>query len=179
MDSGQRTAVDLGASIETRRLRRLLVSCAAALLLLTAIAPLASAVTRTYALSSQPQSVSGHGSNAKSYGTWLGKDRSATSFYTALDARYKYTDADNHTVYTKFDLSAEGRTSGATWNGGDASSHESIVSSSWRSFTSPAQIWDAMNTSGVIDATATVRTCLDIPLRPDTCSGGKTIKTSF
>lgn len=138
------------------------------------VAPTASAVTKTYATSTTPQTVTGYSSTGESYGTWVGYDRTKTTIYTGLDARYKFVDADNHSIYTQFHLSAKGRTSGASWSGGDASSHESTVSSSWRSFSSKAQRMEPMNTAGTIDATVTVQTCLDIPWRRDTCSKTRT-----
>lgn len=159
--------------------RRLASTLLATALTVAIVIPTASAVTVTYAASSSPQTVTGYGSTGKSYGTWVAYDRTESTIYTGLTARYRFVDADNHKVYTEFDLSAKGRTSGASWSGGDQSSHESTVSGVWRAFSSPAQRMEAMNTAGVIDASASVRTCLDVPWRIDPCSSSKKITTTF
>lgn len=159
--------------------RRICSVLAAAAVVVGIVAPTASAVTKTYASSGAPQTVKGYGSTGKSYGTWVGYDRTETTIYTGLDAKYKFVDGDNHKVYTEFSLSAKGRTSGASWSGGDASSHESTVSSAWRSFSSQAQRMEPMKTAGTIDATVTVNTCLDVPWRIDPCSTTKKITTTF
>lgn len=143
------------------------------------VAPTATAVTKTFATAASAQSVSAYSSTGKSYGTWVGYDRTDTTIYTGLDAKYKFVDADNHKVYTQFHLSAKGRTSGASWSGGDDSSHESTVSNSWRAFSSKAQRMEPMKTAGTIDATVTVHTCLDVPWRVDPCSTTKKITTTF
>lgn len=128
------------------------------------------ALGASYATSSAPQTVSGYGSTARSYGNWKASRISASQVRSQLTtAYYKYTDAHNHTVYVKMDTQvAPG--SGSINN---ATSHDNIVSGSWTAFRSrpSATLWPATQ-GGTAEVQAVIVTCLDIPARPDVCSSG-------
>lgn len=165
--------------MKNRRVKGPLKTVFAALALVAVVAPAASAVTSTYATGTSPQYASGYGSEVRSYGTWVIYDRTESTVYSGLSAYYKYSDADNHKAYTSLNVTGKSRTSGATFNYTDDSSHENIVSGAWSTFSSPAQMMFGFGTAGITDSTGAVKTCLDIPWRFDPCSTTKTISTSF
>ncbi len=79
------------------------VSVAIAVVLsIACIAPAASGAAIAYATAQSPQYVSGHGSWARSYGTWDAYKSSNQTVRSRLSTSYyRYMDADNHTVYVK------------------------------------------------------------------------------
>lgn len=139
-------------------------------------APSAAAVSTAYASPSSPQTVSGYGSWAKTYGNYTVTRLSATSARATLSSNYyKYYDSDNHTVYTYM-----GATGNGAWttSGTGESSHDNTYSSSWTSFrTRPSKQVNA--TAGPLTTVnGTVITYLDVPWRSDPASSTKYLSFS-
>lgn len=158
MSSNQRRVRTLGATLA--------LACGSILL------PAASAVAVTYATSSSPQTVSGYGSTARTHGNWTATRVSSSQVRSSLTtASYRYTDADNHTVYVTMNTAAPNSTAMNIH-----SSHDNVVSSSWTSFrTRPsANLYPTPITSKA-RVEGAIQTCLDIPARPDVCSGSSAI----
>lgn len=150
-----------------------------AFVLVLGIAPVATAVTVSYATASSPQFTSGYNSQARSYGTWSVYDTGFGSAYSGLNARYKLTNSDNHQAYVVLATTAKKRTSSASASTSQHSSHEHSVSSAWRSFSLAPWSYLRLPSAGVTDAKGSIKTCLDIPLRPDKCSSAKTISRAI
>ena len=124
--------------------------------------------------SSNPLVVTGYGSTAKAYGQWRVADSSGGT-RSFLDSNTWYSNADNHKKYATLDTYVNSGyciqpnyTSCSVayyWYAYDETSHSN--STSWT--------WLYADTDIPIEASyakALVHVCLDIPLRPDPCSGG-------
>ncbi|TFH72117.1 hypothetical protein [Cellulomonas sp. HD19AZ1] len=121
-----------------------------------------------YATSGSPQTVSAHGSTARSYGNWSATRVSSTQLTSLLTtAYYRYNDADNHTVYVTMNSAAPN-----SFSMNVHSSHDNVVSGSWSSFRSrPSASLHPTPITQRARVEAAVKTCLDVPLLPDACSG--------
>ena len=161
----------------SRRIRAVLMPLVAAGLFLS-MGATASAVSKSFGTTSTPLSVSAYGSVAKSYGSWSINDQSFEATFTQLVAHYKYTDADNHKVFTAVSVSGTQRQGGAKFSAYLETTHVNIVSSSWTAY--PTSPWTNISTpsAGTADAVGTAKVCLDIPWRTDPCTS-KQLTTSF
>lgn len=147
-----------------------------ALLGVSLLVPAGSAGAIVWATSSSSQYVSGYGSWARSYGNWdaVRKTNTSTSKTIrsyATSAYYRYFDADNHSAYVALNTSVPSRDSG--WA---HSSHDNgYVPGTWLAFRSkPSVTLDIVPSfRGTLTVNAGIRTCLDIPFRPDSCSSTK------
>lgn len=152
-------------------MRTRILGIAVVLAAILASASSASALTRAYASASSPQSMSGYGSSASTYGTWFITKRDSSSIASSLSAAsYRYTDADNHTVYVDLNSYAYRAANSTFANLSKQSSHDNIVSGAWSAFRSRPSVVLSIMTSGTISVSGGIKTCLDVPLRTDPCS---------
>jgi hypothetical protein len=136
--------------------------------------PAALAASGAWGTSSDPQSVSGYGSWGKAYGNWSGTKVSSGKFNSKLSSGYyKFFDADDHTVYTSLSSNVSSIDGDVT-----ETSHDNVYSSSWSAYRSrPNHNLNSPYTPTTMKAT--IRTCLDIPVRSDPCSAVKSFTASL
>lgn len=130
----------------------------------------------SYASSGAPQTVSGYGSTARSYGNWQASRLSASQVRSQLtSAYYKFVDADDHTAYVRMDTQVAPGSASI----GNGTSHDNVVSGSWSAFRSRPSVtlWPSTQ-GGVVTVQAVFVTCIDVPARPDVCSSGSSTLSS-
>ena len=96
-----------------------------------------------------------------------------------MNSKYKFTDADNHSVFVVLTTTAKSVNTGKTASGVDESSRENNVLGSWSTFSVAPWRNLYLPTAGNITASGKIKTCLDIPARPDSCSASVTKTVTF
>lgn len=128
--------------------------------------------------SASPLKVSGYGSSGSAYGNWNAA-KSGTTLVATRDTTgyYKYTDADDHTVYLVLDTRAQGALFGQRTA---YSSHDNVSqTASWNAFRAlPSTTVSTGNNAGA-SVTAYHTLCLDVPLRADPCGAGLTTQANL
>jgi|GEM_PF-923464 len=151
--------------------RKFFSAAALGLLFCVSAATASSAVTASYATSTSPQVASGYGSTARTYGTWVASKKSATSVSSSLSAAYfRFINADNHKAFVELNTIVQRPASNDFVNLAKTSSRETKVSGSWSAFGTPPSVSLPINTSGTLNVSAGVKTCVDVPFRTDPCS---------
>lgn len=143
-------------------------------------APAAGAVATAYASSSSPQTVSGYGSNAKTYGDWSVAKGSASVRSQLSGVRYRFVNADDHGVYVKLVSGAQTLEGAALGTQGETSSSTGRAEGGWFALTGlPSHTFQvpAAYRPGKVRVDAAVRTCLSVPWRVDPCSSEKSLYT--
>lgn len=137
-------------------------------MLLVALVPQAASWAAVYATSGTPQKVEGYGSFGRTHGEWDAKRVGSDFESRTWRAKYRYVDADDHTIYVRLNSWA-----GVLPSKEAQSSHDNKISSAWTDFR-----WGALHKvsrSGLSKANVEVRTCLDVPWRTDPCSAKKSL----
>ncbi|MFV0633794.1 hypothetical protein [Demequina sp.] len=129
-----------------------------------------------YASSASPQVTTGYGSTASSYGSWYMKDSATGNFTGQIESvKYKLTQGDNHHFYMRLNTSALDYRTLSERSGERRTAGTTAKQSAWTNVSSKAIVLphtgSGFPTAGSDRYVVTVNTCLDIPLRPDTCTG--------
>lgn len=147
-----------------------------ALLGASLLIPAGSAASVAWASASKPLRVDGYGSWSETYGNWEAVRKTNTSTSKTIrsyasTAFYRYFDADDHTTYVALNTSVPSRDTGSAH-----SSHDnSYRAGTWFAFRTRPSVTLEIDPRfrGTLTVNAGIRTCLDIPFRPDSCSSTK------
>ena len=136
------------------------------------VGPAAGAVSIAYATKSSPQVAKGYGSTGKTYGNWSLTKGTSSATSKIAGASYYLDNKDDHKVYVHL------KTIAAIGNIGphEKSSKSELgrANHRWTRYKKlPTHSYSVTTKPVKVRVDALVKTCLDIPSRPDVCSSGK------
>ena len=152
--------------------RRRVMAVIAVVVGIAVCGPAAGAAAVAYATKSSPQVARGYGSTGKTYGNWSLTKGTSTATSKITGASYYLHNKHDHKVYVHLKSIA------AVGNIGphekQSKSQLGTRENRWTAFqTLPTHTYSVTRKPVTVRVDALVKTCLDIPLRPDVCSSGK------
>ena len=153
--------------------RRRVMAVLAVVVGIAVCAPAAGAAAVAYATKSSPQVARGYGSTGKTFGDWSASKGTRTAVSKISGARYKLNNADDHKVYVHLkSIAAIGNL--GPYQKTSKSKNGTRESQKWLALKSqPVHTYSVTIKPVTVRVDAFVKTCLDIPSRPDVCSAGK------
>ena len=153
--------------------RRRVMAVIAVVVGIAVCGPAAGAAAVAYATKSSPQVARGYGSTGKTFGSWTASKGSRTAISKIVDARYKLSNADDHKVYVHLkSIAAIGNL--GPYEKASKSASGTRESGEWLAIASePVHTYSVTMKPVTVRVDAFIKTCLDIPSRPDVCSAGK------
>ena len=152
--------------------RRRVIAVVAVVLGIAVAGPAAGGAAVAYATKSAPQVARGYGSTGKSYGNWVAEKGTAKATSKVTGSWYWLDNADDHKVYVHLkSIAAIGNL--GPYEKASASENGAKVRTWTRYSSLPVHTYSVTQKPVRVRVDALVKTCLNIPARPDVCSSGK------
>ncbi|ASR56544.1 hypothetical protein CBP52_17200 [Cellulomonas sp. PSBB021] len=152
--------------------RRRFMAVLAVVVGMAVIGPAAGAVTIAYATSSSPQVAKGYGSTGKTFGNWSLTKGSSSAVSKITGAYYYLDNKDDHKVYVHLkSIAAIGNLGPHQKSSKSQLGKQNHIWTRYKSL--PVHTYSVTMKPVKVRVDALVKTCLDIPSRPDVCSSGK------
>ena len=154
--------------------RRRVMAVIAVVVGIAVCGPAAGAAAVAYATKSTPQVARGYGSTGKTYGNWLAEKGSKSATSKVAGAEYWLHNVDDHKVYVHLTSVAAIGNLGAQQK--VSQSQNGTKQKAWTRFSSlPVHTYSVTAKPVTVRIDAWVKTCLNIPSRPDVCSSGRSL----